>query len=354
MARAVLRRFWTRQVLRWILPLLPAAWTAERTSARARLGPEPRPAAVEPEFEPPYLRLHRTGELRRRGQQLWEYLEECRLCPRECGAHRLAGKKGVCRSDARLMVAAHHPHFGEERGLVGHGGSGTIFFTNCSLRCVFCINWEISQGGYGSPCEVEDLAQMMLDLQARGCHNLNIVTPTHYSPHLLLALDLAAAKGLRLPLVYNTFGWERLEILKLLDQVVDIYLPDFKYASGEMAGRYSSGAERYPEVTQAALLEMHRQVGVAHPAADGLIYRGLMIRHLVLPNRVSGSAEVFRWIAQHLPRDTYVNVMAQYRPAYQAHRFPELSRRLTAAEFQEAVEAARSAGLTNLDIQGWG
>ncbi|GAB4120270.1 MAG: radical SAM protein [Acidobacteriota bacterium] len=252
------------------------------------------------------------------------------------------------------MVAAHHPHFGEERGLVGRGGSGTIFFSNCSLRCVFCINWEISQGGYGSPCEIEDLAEMMLDLQARGCHNLNIVTPTHYSPHLLLALDQAAAKGLRLTLVYNTFGWERLEILKLLDQVVDIYLPDFKYASGEMARRYSSGAASYPEVTQAALLEMHRQVGVARPAADGLIYRGLMIRHLVLPNRLSGSAEVFRWIAQHLPRDTYINVMAQYRPAYKAHRFPELSRRLTFAEFQEAVEAARSAGLTNLDIQGWG
>ncbi len=237
---------------------------------------------------------------------------------------------------------------------MGHGGSGTIFFSNCSLRCVFCINWEISQGGYGTHCEIEELTGMMLDLQARGCHNLNIVTPTHYSPHLVLALDLAAARGFRLPLVYNTFGWERLEILKLLDQVVDIYLPDFKYASGEAADRYSSGAKNYPEVTRAALLEMNRQVGVARPAADGLIYRGLMIRHLVLPNRLSGSAEIFRWISENLPRDTYVNVMAQYRPAYRANRFPELGRRLTAAEYWEAVEAARAAGLTNLDIQGWG
>jgi putative pyruvate formate lyase activating enzyme len=226
-----------------------------------------------------------------------------------CGANRLDGEKGYCQSSAQLEISSYNPHFGEEAPLVGKGGSGTIFLTNCGLRCVFCINWEISHAGRGSKISIDDFARMMLSLQARGCANINVVTPTHYSPHILMALDIAAAKGLRIPLIYNTCGWERVEILKYLDGVVDIYLPDFKYAEREMADRYSSGADTYPEVTKEALLEMQRQVGVAKAGKDSMIYRGLMIRHLVMPNRVSGSRKVIDWIAENLPKNTYLNLM---------------------------------------------
>jgi putative pyruvate formate lyase activating enzyme len=251
------------------------------------------------------------------------------------------------------VIASYHPHFGEEDPLVGKGGSGTVFFSNCGLRCVFCINWDISWGGRGSVRSTEELADMMLSLQKQGCHNINVVTPTHYSAHIVLALDNAASRGLRLPVVYNTCGWERPEIVKMLDGIVDIYLPDYKYADGEMAAKYSSLAEEYPEVTQAALLEMHRQVGVARPAEDGLICRGLMIRHLVMPNRIGGTKEVLEWIARNLPKDTYVNIMSQYRPMYKAFDYPEIARRLKRGEYAEAVKWAKDAGLTNLDVQGW-
>ena len=313
----------------------------------------PPRAAVDPAFEPAYLKLHRTGELRRRADALWAMLESCRLCPRECGAARLRGEKGFCHASRDVEVSSHHPHFGEERSLVGRGGSGTVFLANCNLRCVFCINWEVSQGGQGWRKTLDDLADMMLDLQRRGCHNVNVVTPTHYSAHVVRALDLAARRGLRLPVVYNTCGWERLEVLKQLDGVVDIYLPDFKYWDGKKAAKYSSGAETYPEVTRDGILEMHRQVGVARPAADGLMYRGLMIRHLVMPNDVGGTREILAWIAASLPKDTYVNVMSQYRPVYRASEFPEIARPLTRAEYEDAVACARRLGLTNLDIQGW-
>jgi len=302
--------------------------------------------------EPAYLKLHRNGELKRRGRELWSMMASCGICPRECGTDRLAGNRGLCGASSELEIASYHAHFGEERPLVGRGGSGTIFFSNCSLRCVFCINWEISQGGEGSRRTIDQLAQIMLKLQQMGCHNINVVTPTHYSPLILLALDAAAAGGLRLPLVYNTCGWERLDILKKLDGVVDIYLPDFKYSDGRMAAKYSSGAESYPEVTRAALLEMHRQVGVAKPEANGLMARGLMIRHLVMPNGVSGTEEVLNWIAGNLPADTYVNIMSQYRPIYKAMDYPEISRRITRREYQQAVDRAVELGLSNLDVQG--
>ncbi len=304
------------------------------------------------QWEPAYLALHRSGELRARGEKLWRIMESCQLCPRQCRVNRLEGARGFCHASAQLEIASFHPHFGEERPLVGKGGSGTIFFTNCGLRCVFCINWQISQEGEGEVRQIAELARMMLRLQDIGCHNINVVTPTHYVAHIVRALDIAAAQGLRLPLVYNTCGWERLEILRELDGIVDIYLPDFKYASGEMAAKYSSGAESYPEVTKAALLEMHRQVGVARPGPDGLIRRGLMIRHLVMPNRVAGTKEVVEWIATHLPKDTYVNIMSQYRPMYKAFAYPEIARRLTVAEYREAVAWTREVGLTNLDVQG--
>ena len=305
------------------------------------------------DFEPGYLELYRTGELQRRGRELWQIMESCSLCPRQCGARRLDGEAGFCGGTSELETAAFHPHIGEEDSLVGDFGSGTVFFSNCNLRCVFCINWEISQGGAGSATSLESLAGMMMQLQNMGCHNINIVTPSHYSPHVLLGLNIAASRGLRVPLVYNTNGWERLEVLEKLDGVVDIYLPDFKYAESAMASRYSSGASSYPEVTKAALLEMHRQVGVAKPAEDGLMYSGLMIRHLVMPNDVGGSKEVMSWIAENLPKDTYLNLMSQYRPEYKAHEYPDIARRLTRDEYADAIAWARAAGLTNLDIQGY-
>lgn len=308
--------------------------------------------AIDPDFRPPYLELHESGELRRRGEELWSIMERCRLCPRQCGVNRLEGEKGFCRASSDLIIASYHAHFGEERPLVGKGGSGTVFFSNCGLRCVFCINWDISWEGRGKKRSLDDLAGMMIDLQERGCHNINIVTPTHYSPHVVLALDIAAGQGLRLPLVYNTCGWERVEILKMLDGVVDVYLPDYKYSEGHEAARYSSGAATYPELTQAALIEMNRQVGVAKPAGDGLMYRGLVIRHLVMPNDVGGTRGVIGWIASNLPGETYFNIMSQYRPCYRAGEYPDIARRLTREEYAEAVAWAREAGLTNLDVQG--
>jgi len=301
-----------------LFPILLTSCKPKPTQSKTKR-PAQSSSLVESDFEPAYLKLYRTGELRRRAEKLWTIMESCELCPRRCGVNRLKGDRGFCRAPgATLMVASFHPHFGEERPLVGTGGSGTIFFTHCSLRCVYCQNWEISQHGVGSKKDIQDLAGMMLRLQEIGCHNINIVTPTHYSPILLKALDLAAEKGLRLPIVYNTSGWERLEILQILDGIVDIYLPDFKYWDSAMAAKYSSGAKSYPEVTKAAILEMHRQVGVAKPGRDGIMKRGLMIRHLVLPNNVGGSEQVMEWIAKSLPKDTYVNIMSQYNPLFKS------------------------------------
>lgn len=309
------------------------------------------PSQIDPKFEPSYLKLHKTGELKKRAKELWEVMKSCDLCPRGCKIDRLTGHKGFCHASSQLVIASYNPHFGEERPLVGRRGSGTIFFSNCALRCVFCINWEISHKGEGRPMTIRQLADMMLKLQEMGCHNINVVTPDHYLPHILLALDIAASKGLRLPLVYNTCGWVTYNILEKLDGIVDIYLPDFKYWDGKMAAKHLAGAETYPEVTKAALLEMHRQVGVAKPARDGLVYRGLMIRHLVMPNRVSGSKEIIQWIAENLPKDTYVNIMSQYRPMHKAFDYPEISRQITREEYNEVVSLAKKLGLTNLDIQ---
>ena len=305
-------------------------------------------------FEPAYLKLHQTGELKKRAEKLWAIMKSCRLCPRRCGVDRHKGMSGVCRAPGtQLVVSSFHPHFGEERPLVGTGGSGTIFLAHCNLRCVFCQNWEIAHLGVGSESSIDDFAGMMLRLQKIGCHNINLVTPTHYSAHILKAIDIAAARGLRLPIVYNTSGWERLEILKLLDGTVDIYLPDFKIWDSDISSKYSTGAANYPEITGKAILEMHRQVGVAKPAKDGIMQRGLMIRHLVMPNNTGGSENVMKWIAENLPKDTYVNIMAQYNPHYKAYDYPEISRRITRNEYIKVVKKAKDLGLTNLDIQGY-
>jgi putative pyruvate formate lyase activating enzyme len=312
-----------------------------------------KPGKTGPDFAPAYLRLHKTGELAERAAKLWAMMESCRLCPRKCEENRLAGKSGTCRAPGvRLIVSGYQAHFGEERPLVGTGGSGTVFFSHCNLRCVFCQNWTISHLGRGSETNINGLAAMMLRLQENGCHNINLVTPTHYSPHIFKALEVAAGKGLRLPIAYNSSGWERLEILALLDGVVDIYLPDFKYWDGALAAKFSAGAESYPEDTRKAILEMNRQVGVAKLTRQGLIQRGLMIRHLVMPNNTGGSEKIMEWIAENLPKDTYVNIMAQYAPAHRAYDYPELSRRITGREYRQVVQRAKDLGLKNLDVQG--
>lgn len=301
-------------------------------------------------YRPGYLSLHLSGELRKRGEALWEILKDCRLCPRECGVDRTSGETGFCNASSDLKVASFNAHFGEERPLVGVGGSGTIFLSHCNLGCIFCQNWDISHRGAGSHVEISQFAAMMLQLQEAGCSNINIVTPTHFSPHMVLALDMAAEGGLRLPLVYNTCGWERAEILELLDGIVDIYLADFKYMENELAARYSSDAVTYPEITQNALIEMDRQVGVALPEVNGLVYRGLMIRHLVMPGGASSSGEAMQWIANNLPKETYVNIMIQYRPAYRAHLYPEIDTHISGEEYGLVIEEARGCGLSNLDV----
>ncbi len=310
-------------------------------------------AHINPNFEPRYLQKYRDGSLKKTAEKLWAMMEFCSLCPRMCGTKRLKGEKGFCQSSDKLIIASYHPHHGEEKSLVGRGGSGTVFFSHCSLRCVFCINWEVSHKGEGVEASIEELARMMLDLQDRGCHNINVVTPTHYAAHILLALHRAASQGLRLPFVYNTCGWERMVILKQLDGIVDNYLPDFKYFDPALASNYSSEAFDYPEITKQSLLEMHRQVGIAKPASDGLMYRGLMIRHLVMPNHIENSKNVVQWIAKNLPPETYLNLMSQYTPIYKAFDYPENSRRLTHKEYDAVVKTAVDLGLINLDVQGY-
>jgi putative pyruvate formate lyase activating enzyme len=296
---------------------------------------------------PAYLELHLTGELARRAEAAERLLEPCRVCPRECLAKRLQGETGICGVAHQAMVSSYGPHYGEEKPLVGSGGSGTIFLAHCNLCCVFCQNSEISQGGEGQVVSIEKLAAMMLDLQRMGCHNINFVTPTHQVPQILRALPSAVEGGLQVPLVYNCGGYESLETLRLLDGVFDIYMPDFKFSDAETAKRYSK-VENYPEVAKAAVREMQRQVGDLELDHRGIARRGLLVRHLVLPNTLAGTAEVVGILAE-LSKDTYVNIMAQYRPCYRAHEYPPLARRTTRVEYDQALQLARAAGLHRLD-----
>lgn len=300
-------------------------------------------------FEPCFLKLSRSGELKRRAEEAHARLEECRFCSRECGTNRLLGAKGAaCRTGERAVVSSYHAHFGEESPLVRYHGSGTIFFSWCNLRCQFCQNYEISQLGQGREVEPEEVARMMLHLQAQGCHNINFVSPTHVVPQILAALALAAEKGLRIPLVYNTGGYDHLETLALLDGVIDIYMPDMKY-SDEATARRLSKIKNYPEVNRQAVKEMHRQVGDLVLDEDGTAQRGLLVRHLVLPHGLAGTAQVVEFLAKEISANTYLNVMDQYRPCYKADQFPEISRPPTQAEIAEAVSLVREAGLMRLD-----
>ncbi len=294
-----------------------------------------------------YLKLHESGELARRAAMARAMLEQCRICPRECGVNRLTGETGFCGTGERPLVGSAGPHMGEERPLVGRGGSGTVFFAGCNLGCVFCQNAELSHGLAGRQVSAGELANTMVALQERGCHNINFVTPTHVVPQILEALGPAIEAGLSVPLVYNCGGYESVATLRLLDGVVDIYMPDAKYADGEVAGRLSC-ADDYPERMREALTEMHRQVGDLVIDERGLATRGLLVRHLVLPDDQAGTAEVMAFVAS-LSRDTYVNVMAQYRPCHRAGAYPPVDRHPTRDEYAAAIASAQEAGLHRLD-----
>ncbi len=300
-------------------------------------------------WHPAYEKLESEGKLAQRVEQAYAIFEECELCPRQCGVNRQKGERGFCRAPARVVIFSAQPHFGEEISLVGQHGSGTIFFSNCNLRCVFCQNWPISHEGRGKELQDEDLAEMMISLQNIGCHNINVVTPTHVMPNILNAMRIALKKGLRLPVVYNTSGYERLEILKILDGIVDIYMPDMKYMDADQAAKHSAGASDYPEMTKKAIIEMNRQVGELLIDKRGVALSGLIIRHLVMPNRVAGTEKFVRWVAETLPKSTYVNIMPQYRVDYKAFDYPEIARGITVQEFLEAMDWAEKYGLTNLD-----
>jgi len=300
------------------------------------------------EFQPAYLRLYHSKELFKRIEILNQALSSCQLCPRRCKVNRLKDEKGICLTGRLAYVSSFGPHFGEEAPLVGTGGSGTIFFTHCNLGCIFCQNYDISHLGEGYPVEDEELAEIMLKLKRMGCHNINFVTPTHVVAQILRALPLAIEKGLDLPLVYNTGGYDLVSTLKFLDGVFDIYMPDFKYSDPEVAKKLSDAPD-YPEVAKSALREMHRQTGDLITDKKGVAQRGLIIRHLVLPENLAGTEEVMKFISSEISKDSYVNVMDQYHPAYRAKDFPALNRRITSQEYNDALNMAKKYGLHRLD-----
>jgi len=296
---------------------------------------------------PRYLNI-KEEEFDRRIEKAYKLLSPCEVCPRKCGVKRLEGERGFCRSDEEVIVSSYNAHFGEEPPLVGNFGSGTIFFTNCNLKCVYCQNYPISQLGNGNKVSLSELAKIMLALQKRKCHNINLVTPTHFVPQILKSLKLAIKMGLHIPIVYNTSGYDSVNTLKLLDGIVDIYLPDARYADDEIARKYSSAPD-YFEIMKKALKEMHRQVGDLSLNRMGVAHSGLIVRHLVLPEGLSDTRKIMRFIAREISPHTYISLMAQYFPAYQAGQFPPLSRRINREEYREALRAFEEEGLGN----GW-
>ena len=301
-------------------------------------------------FEAAYMALYRSGELKRRAEAAVAGLADCHACPRDCGVDRLANKTAVCKSGRYAIVSSYFPHFGEEDCLRGSNGSGTIFFSMCNLRCVFCQNYDISQVKSGLECPPERVAQMMLELQGMGCHNINFVTPEHVVPQVLEALLIAVERGLRLPIVYNTSAYDALESLQLLDGVVDIYMPDFKIWDERLALKYLK-AKDYPQAARQALIEMHRQVGVLKMDERGIAKRGVLVRHLVMPEDVAGTQEIMHFLANELSADTYINIMDQYHPAGKVsdQKYGEINRRLSGSELQGAQSAAEEARLWRFD-----
>ena len=321
----------------------------EPTFLPASLAPFARAGA---ELRPAYLEAYESGELRRKVDEGLEALARCRVCPRDCDVDRRADERAVCHTGRHAQVASASPHFGEEDVLRGWRGSGTIFFSWCNLRCVFCQNHDISWQGGGRETTAGEIADIMLALQDRGCHNINFVTPEHVVPQVLEAVLEAVGRGLRLPLVYNTSGYDSLHSIALLDGVVDIYMPDLKFADTATARRLVLAPD-YPERARAAIRAMHRQVGDLVCDEHGVARRGLLVRHLVMPGGLAGTAEVMRFLAEEISRDTYVNVMDQYGPAGKVlelrERYADVGRRVTPREVGEAVELARAAGLWRLD-----
>jgi putative pyruvate formate lyase activating enzyme len=289
-----------------------------------------------------------SGELVERVRLAYEGLKECSYCAWFCKKDRLAGKLGVCHTGARARLASYGPHHGEENPLRGWRGSGTIFFAGCNLRCQYCQNHDISQSDAGEEVEPQELAAVMLELQSYGCHNINLVSPSHVVPQILAAVAIAAQAGLRLPLVYNTGGYDSLEALALLDGVVDIYMPDMKYANPRIGLTYSK-VRNYPQHNQAAVREMHRQVGDLVLDERGIAKCGLLVRHLVLPNNLAGTETIVAFLAEHISQETYLNLMDQYRPAFNARQFAKLNRPVRREEFEHVVELAHAAGLYRLD-----
>jgi putative pyruvate formate lyase activating enzyme len=307
------------------------------------------PRIARADFEPAYLRLLASGELAQRVEQAWRHLEDCDLCARDCHVNRCVTIDGaVCRTGERAVVASYGAHHGEEDCLRGCRGSGTIFFSWCNLRCVYCQNWDLSQKGAGREVEPSEIAEMMLELQGEGCHNINFVSPSHVVAQIIAAVHDAARRGLRLPIVYNTGGHDSGPALALLDGIVDIYMPDMKYGDAELARKYSK-VRNYVEANRAAVREMHRQVGDLVLDERGVARRGLLVRHLVLPGGIAGTDAVLAFLAGEISRKTYINLMDQYRPCYRADEYPEIARRITRTEYREALAAAERVGLTRLD-----
>jgi len=295
-----------------------------------------------------YLELYHSSKLRERIDKAISLLESCSVCPRSCGVNRLVADVGKCRTTREAIVSSYGPHFGEEASLVGRHGSGTIFFTNCNLNCVFCQNYSISQLGEGQNVSNEELAYIMLSIQAKGCHNINLVSPTHVVPQILEALELAVESDFHLPLVYNSGGYDSVETLKILDGIVDIYMPDMKYDDDEIA-RELSGIENYPAINKAAIKEMHRQTGDLQMDEEIVAKRGLLIRHLALPHGLAGTKGIVDFLREEVSGNTYVNIMDKYHPCYRAFQIPSLGRRISSAEFREALSFAQQAGLSRLD-----
>ena len=299
-------------------------------------------------FVPAYVETYRTGLLQKKIGQVEKILQDCTLCPRKCGVDRLSDEQGICQTGRLGIVSSYSPHFGEESPLVGQNGSGTIFFAGCNLMCNFCQNFDISHERQGVAFTAEDLANAMLFLQNRGCANINFVTPTHVVPQILAALDKAIEKGLRVPLVYNSGGYDRVSTLAVLEGVFDIYMPDFKFWDPKVADELC-GAPDYPEVARRAFKEMHRQVGDLVLDDQGLAQTGLIIRHLVLPEGMAGTKNVMGFLATALSCNSYVNIMAQYRPCGRASEVPALQRSITDEEYSQAIEEAAQEGITRLD-----
>ncbi len=299
-------------------------------------------------FQPAYLKLLERGEFKERLAQAYARLSDCDICAHACQIDRRAGELGKCKTGERARISSYGPHMGEEDPLRGYQGSGTIFMTRCNLRCQYCQNHDISQRNTGYEIEPEDLAAIMLELQQRGCHNINFVSPSHVVPQIMAGVLIAAQAGLSIPLVYNTGGYDSLTTLELLDGIIDIYMPDMKYADPILAERYSR-IKNYPQINQAAVKEMHRQVGDLQLDGRGIATRGLLIRHLILPDNLAGTDKIVKFLAGEISKDTYLNLMDQYRPSYRAHHYPELTRRISQAEFDAAVKMAHDAGLNRLD-----